>query len=94
MCRQSDRVGPRGVDYRLKTETAAPVADRLIELGVPFLYHSSSGSAPSERYPWVTIVDKATPAHEADRGNRDIDKRQGAGWIGSAFAQFLPKDPS
>jgi DNA-binding response OmpR family regulator len=48
------------LDYRLETETAAPVADRLIELGVPFLFHTSSGSAPSERYPWVAIVDKPT----------------------------------
>ncbi len=46
------------LDYRLETETSEPVADRLIALGVPFLFHTSSGSTPSANYPGITIVDK------------------------------------
>jgi DNA-binding response OmpR family regulator len=37
------------LDYRLETETATPWADRLIELRVPFIFHTSSGSAPDLR---------------------------------------------
>ena len=47
------------LDYRLETETSAPIADRLTELGVPFLFHCS-GSEPSEGYPQVRIVSKPT----------------------------------
>jgi CheY-like chemotaxis protein len=48
------------LDYRLEAENSTPVADRLIELGVPFLFHTSSGGAPSERYPGVVVVNKPT----------------------------------
>ncbi len=46
------------LDYRLETETSARVVDRLTALGVPFLFHTSSGSTPSANYPGITIVDK------------------------------------
>jgi DNA-binding response OmpR family regulator len=59
------------LDYRLETETSAPVADRLIELGVPFLFHTSSGAAPSERYPEVIVVNKPTqPAQLVEAAKR------------------------
>ena len=45
------------LDYRLENETAARVADRLSELGVPFLFQLQRSL---ENYPQATIVNKPT----------------------------------
>ena len=48
------------LDYRLEAETAAPIAYRLVSLGIPFLFHTSSRSNPALAHPGVPIVDKPT----------------------------------
>ena len=48
------------LDYRLEAETASPIAYRLVSLGIPFLFHTSSRSNPALSHPGVPIVDKPT----------------------------------
>ena len=48
------------LDYRLEAETAAPIASRLVSLGIPFLFHTSSTTNPALAHPGVPIVDKPT----------------------------------
>lgn len=48
------------LDWRLETETTAPVARRLAELGVPFLFHTSSRGDPETFHPGILIIDKPT----------------------------------
>jgi len=48
------------LDFRLETETAKAVADRLLHDCRPFLFHSSSRYEPEAAYPHVGIIDKPT----------------------------------
>ena len=43
-------------DFRLEKTTAAPIAQRLIEDGVPLLFHTSVMQGVSEEFPNVPIV--------------------------------------
>ena len=46
------------VDYRLEGETASLLARRLVAMGVPFLFHTSSGGSPALIHPDVPILNK------------------------------------
>jgi DNA-binding response OmpR family regulator len=48
------------LDWQLETETASPVAHRLTELSVPFLFHTSSRGQPEKAHPGIPIIDKPT----------------------------------
>jgi DNA-binding NtrC family response regulator len=67
------------LDYRLETETSAAVADHLLALGVPFLFHTSSGGAPSEKYPWVTIVAKPSRSTQLVEAIKALTSSQARG---------------
>jgi two-component sensor histidine kinase/DNA-binding response OmpR family regulator len=46
------------IDFRLEGETASVLAHRLAAMGVPFLFHTSSGNNPALIHPGVPIVSK------------------------------------
>ena len=48
------------LDFRLETETAEPIADKLCNRGVPFLFYTSSRGHPQLAYPGVPIIEKPT----------------------------------
>lgn len=48
------------LDYRLESETASPVAQRLSDLDVPFLFHTSSRGAFEQDHPRAPVIDKPT----------------------------------
>ncbi len=53
------------LDYRLGAETASPVARRLVDQGVPFLFYTGQARDEPGLGEWVdySIVEKPSPPH-------------------------------
>ena len=48
------------LDFRLEKETSTPVAARLTQLNVPYLFHTSAPGEPVSFHPGIPIMDKPT----------------------------------
>ena len=48
------------LDFRLQKETSTPVAARLTELNVPYLFHTSAPGEPASFHPGIPVMDKPT----------------------------------
>jgi DNA-binding response OmpR family regulator len=59
------------LDYRLENETSAPVAKRLGESQVPFLFYTSFRGTIAQDHPVIVILDKPT---EPDRLVSELEK--------------------
>ena len=59
------------LDYRLENETSAPVAKRLGESQVPFLFYTSFRGTIAQDHPGIVILDKPT---EPDRLVSELEK--------------------
>jgi DNA-binding response OmpR family regulator len=59
------------LDYRLENETSAPVAKRLGEFQVPFLFYTSFRGTIAQDHPGIVILDKPT---EPDRLVSELEK--------------------
>ena len=59
------------LDYRLENETSAPIAKRLGEVQVPFLFYTSFRGTIAQDHPGIVILDKPT---EPDRLVSELEK--------------------
>jgi DNA-binding response OmpR family regulator len=48
------------LDFRLQKETSTPIAARLSQLNVPYLFHTSAPGEPASFHPGISIMDKPT----------------------------------
>ena len=48
------------LDFRLERETSIPVAARLTQLNIPYLFHTSAPGEPAALHPGIPIMDKPT----------------------------------
>ena len=48
------------LDFRLERETSTPVAVRLSQVNVPYLFHTSAPNEPASFHPGVPIMHKPT----------------------------------
>jgi DNA-binding NarL/FixJ family response regulator len=66
-------------DFRLERETAVPVAQRLIGIGVPFLFHTSVSDGVEQEVPKIPIVLKPSLPHQLVGAVAGLGKRMHQG---------------